>query len=118
MINDLNVCTKIKMPSRFFSPAAAGLIGLITRILITSFVAIAILLLAVAAYRLLLHPLSQVPGPKYAGVSNIWLAYQVRNGRTVELGKELHRRYGEMVRVGPNEVWFSSKEAFDIIYSM
>ncbi|SPJ85851.1 related to pisatin demethylase [Fusarium torulosum] len=33
------------------------------------------------------------------------------------LGKTLHRQYGSAVRVGPNEVWFNSKEAFQAIYS-
>ncbi|KAF4508220.1 hypothetical protein G6O67_004629 [Ophiocordyceps sinensis] len=28
----------------------------------------------------------------------------------------LHQKYGDAVRVGPNEVWFNSKEAFDQIY--
>lgn len=35
----------------------------------------------------------------------------------VELGRTLHRRYGPVVRVGPHEVWFDSKEAFQAIYS-
>ena len=32
------------------------------------------------------------------------------------LGKTLHKRYGHAVRVGPNEVWFDSAEAFKAIY--
>lgn len=75
------------------------------------------LLLAVFAYNLWFHPLSSVPGPKLAAASNLWLAYQARNGRLAELGRTLHRQYGEAVRVGPNEVWFNSKAAFKAIYS-
>ncbi|PFH57175.1 hypothetical protein XA68_15404 [Ophiocordyceps unilateralis] len=71
---------------------------------------------AVAMYRLWLHPLAHVPGPRLAAVSNIWYALQIRNGRGVELATTLHRKYGEAVRVGPNEVWFNSSEAFDQIY--
>ncbi|TQV96705.1 Cytochrome P450 [Cordyceps javanica] len=33
------------------------------------------------------------------------------------MAKQIHRRYGPVVRVGPKEVWFDSKEAYDVIYS-
>jgi hypothetical protein len=69
-------------------------------------------------YRLYFHPLSRVPGPRWAAVSNIWHGIQVRDGRLFVLGKTLHQKYGPAVRVGPNEVCFDSKEAFKIIYSM
>lgn len=77
----------------------------------------AALLLAVVFYRLALHPLSRIPGPRLAAVTNGWLAYHVRDGRMLQLGKTLHERYGPAVRVGPNEVWFNSKDAFRLIYS-
>ena len=76
----------------------------------------ALVLLAVVTYRLLFHPLHQIPGPRLAAVSNIWHAYHARNGQMYRLGKDLHQRYGSVVRVGPNEVWFDSKEAFRAIY--
>ena len=75
------------------------------------------LLVIIAARRIFFHPLSRIPGPKLAAVSNAWYAYHVKHGRTAELGRKLHRNYGPAVRVGPNEVWFNSREAFDIIYS-
>jgi hypothetical protein len=74
-------------------------------------------LITIILYRLHFHPLSKVPGPRFAAISNLWHAYHVRNGHMLELGKTLHKRYGPMVRVGPNEVWFNSKEAFKRIYS-
>ncbi|KAM0271872.1 hypothetical protein ACHAQH_008957 [Verticillium albo-atrum] len=67
-------------------------------------------------YRLVLHPLARVPGPKLAAVSNVWHALHAREGRMFALGKMLHKKYGPVVRVGPNEVWFDSKEAFKSIY--
>lgn len=75
-------------------------------------------LTTIALYRLFLHPLSGIPGPKLAAVSNVWHAYHARNGRMFDLGRTLHRKYGEVVRVGPNELWFNTPEAFDKIYSM
>ncbi|KDN64767.1 putative cytochrome P450 [Colletotrichum sublineola] len=72
--------------------------------------------LVVIGYRLFLHPLARVPGPRLAAISNVWYAWQVRNGRMLKLGKTLHKRYGPAVRVGPNEVWFDSADAFKHIY--
>lgn len=78
---------------------------------------IVVVTLAISVYRLYLHPLAGVPGPRLAALSNIWHAYHARNGRMYLLGKSLHKRYGPVVRVGPNELWFDSKEAFKTIYS-
>ncbi|KAI9172614.1 Cytochrome P450 monooxygenase sdnT [Paramyrothecium foliicola] len=74
-------------------------------------------LMTVAAYRLFFHPLARVPGPRLAAISNVWYAVQVRNGRTAKLGRMLHRQYGPVVRVGPNELWFDSMEACKVIYN-
>ncbi|ODA77451.1 hypothetical protein RJ55_07080 [Drechmeria coniospora] len=91
-----------------------GLFWLTNRVYVGLGLCLAVLVL----YRLTLHPLAGVPGPRLAAVSNLWHAYQVRNGRMSVLARTLHKRYGHVVRVGPNEVWFDSKEAFDQIYSM
>lgn len=74
-------------------------------------------LVGLAVYQTFFHPLSSVPGPRLAAVSNIWHAYHARNGRMLELATTLHRVYGGVVRVGPNEVWLNSKEAFSKVYS-
>lgn len=76
-----------------------------------------LLFLALPLYRLYIHPLSHIPGPRLAAISTCWYACQVRNGRSKLLAKTLHRQYGPIVRVSPNEVWFDSKDAFKIIYS-
>lgn len=78
---------------------------------------ILLVLLTLGLYRLYLHPLSRIPGPRLAAVSSAWYAYHVRNGHMLYLGKTLHKQYGPVVRVSPNEVWLASREAFKIIYS-
>ncbi|ROT39091.1 cytochrome P450 76C2 [Sodiomyces alkalinus F11] len=70
----------------------------------------------IVLYRLFLHPLASVPGPRWAAISSFWYAMQVRDGRMLVLGKTLHKKYGPVVRVAPNEVWFDSPEAFRVIY--
>jgi hypothetical protein len=108
------------------SPAvAAWMKALPTALRMVKFLALAgaltitvtlVLLLVISLYRLFLHPLAGLPGPRLAAISNIWQARYVRDGRARELGKTLHRKYGSVVRVGPNEVWFSSGAAFREIY--
>lgn len=74
-------------------------------------------LLARSVYRAKFHALASVPGPRLAAVTSLWYIYHVRNGHMFSLAKTLHKRYGPVVRVRPNEVWFDSEEAFRIIYS-
>ena len=69
------------------------------------------------AVRLFAHPLARVPGPRLAAVTNLWHAHYAKNGRMFELATTLHKKYGPVVRVGPNEVWLDSAEAFKTIYS-
>ncbi|KAF4966245.1 hypothetical protein FSARC_6044 [Fusarium sarcochroum] len=105
------------MPFSILCAGMTTLGGLIAQVLSRIVSSLLILVFSIAIYRLCFHPLARVPGPRLAAVSSIWHAYQARNGRMAHLGKTLHRRYGPVVRVGPNEVWFDSKEAFQAIYS-
>lgn len=96
---------------------ASNAASLIANISLGGFLLGTAFLLIVAVYRLFFHPLSRIPGPRLAAVTNCWLAYHVRNGHMLQLGKTLHTTYGPAVRVGPNEVWFNTKDAFRVIYS-
>ncbi|KAI0156120.1 cytochrome P450 [Pestalotiopsis sp. NC0098] len=56
-------------------------------------------------YRVWFHPLSVFPGPKHLAVSNIseqWKSH-VRGNWIYEVA-DLHRRYGPIVRTGPNRI--------------
>ncbi|KAH9026090.1 high nitrogen upregulated cytochrome P450 monooxygenase 2 [Lactarius hengduanensis] len=55
------------------------------------------------AYRLSpLHPLAKYPGPVIAKSSQWWAAYLGGEGDLYRYTKNLHDRYGDIVRVGPN----------------
>ncbi|KAI0265036.1 high nitrogen upregulated cytochrome P450 monooxygenase 2 [Gloeopeniophorella convolvens] len=57
------------------------------------------------AYRLSpLHPLAKYPGPVMARASKWWAAYVHSRGLMHRYVKSLHERYGDVVRVGPNEL--------------
>ncbi|SMR55307.1 unnamed protein product [Zymoseptoria tritici ST99CH_1E4] len=99
------------------SPGMASLLNAIASVTVKAIISVLVLIIGIIIYRLYFHSLSNIPGPRLAGFSNIWHAYHARNGRMLKLGKDLHKQYGRMVRVGPNEVWLDSKEAFLKIYS-
>ncbi|KAI0888437.1 cytochrome P450 [Annulohypoxylon maeteangense] len=73
--------------------------------------------LSLFVYRLFLHPLAKIPGPRLAAITSLWYVYQVKQGRMAALSKNLHKKYGPVVRISPNEVSFDSREAFQAIYT-
>lgn len=52
---------------------------------------------SVITYRLLLHPLSKIPGPKLAAISRIYDFYYdcILGGKFVFKIEELHKQYGK-----------------------
>jgi cytochrome P450 len=50
------------------------------------------------------HPLYNVPGPFLGRISKLWLGRIARQGKQHLYYQSLHARYGDFVRVGPNEV--------------
>lgn len=63
-------------------------------------------------------PLGKIPGPFFASFSRWWLVIYARRKRRHTEDIELHRKYGPVVRIGPNEVSISSPAALDIIYGI
>ncbi|KAF3387648.1 Cytochrome P450 monooxygenase yanH [Penicillium rolfsii] len=61
-------------------------------------------------------PLGQIPGPKLFSVTKWRLALADYHGIRTQTIHSLHQRYGTAVRVGPNEVSFSSLTALRTIY--
>jgi hypothetical protein len=67
-------------------------------------------------YRLWFHPLAQFPGPKLAAISDVWLAWAMVSGRSVEILKNMHLKYGPIVRTSPNDLSFASSTSLKDIY--
>ncbi|KAI0179448.1 benzoate 4-monooxygenase cytochrome P450 [Hypoxylon sp. FL1284] len=81
------------------------------------------LLLSVILYRLVVyvrnvynHPLSRFPGPRTAAISNFLHCYVFLRGRQPYDLLELHRKYGPVVRVAPNELSFNTGQSWKDIY--
>jgi hypothetical protein len=80
-------------------------------------VAASVIWLCIGFYRALLSPLSKITGPKYTLFSDVYLMIQEFISNRREYIHELHKRYGPVVRLGPNEVSFTSLQAMKEIYS-
>ena len=61
--------------------------------------------------------LRSVPGPYLASVSNLWKINAVYFGEMHRKNIEVHKKYGPVVRIGPNYVSFSSLTALKTIYN-
>ncbi|KAI0277341.1 putative cytochrome P450 [Russula aff. rugulosa BPL654] len=71
-------------------------------------------------YNLYFHPLSRFPGPRGAACTRWWLAY-MELGRGISLTTvraELHKKYGDIIRIAPNELHFAKPTAYDEIYNL
>ncbi|KAH7322408.1 isotrichodermin C-15 hydroxylase [Stachybotrys elegans] len=68
-------------------------------------------------YLLNFHPAAKFPGPRLAAVSHIYLVYYWMKGRYPWAVEELHKKYGPVFRIAPNEVIFSTPQAGNDIYT-
>ena len=62
------------------------------------------------------HPLRNVPGPWLASVSRLWILYVTWRGDMDHVQRELHQKYGSLIRVAPNECICSDPDAIKKIY--
>ncbi|PPQ66756.1 hypothetical protein CVT24_008713 [Panaeolus cyanescens] len=73
---------------------------------------------ATSVYRVYLHPLSRFPGPKLAAVTSLYRTYYevFKDGALLERIHQLHQLHGPTIRIGPNELHFSTPAAYSDIY--
>ena len=64
-----------------------------------------------ALYKRYASPLRKYPGPLVASFSRLWKVASTASGNTHWHHIDLHRKYGPVVRIAPNEVSLSSPEA-------
>ncbi|EKM52044.1 uncharacterized protein PHACADRAFT_102490 [Phanerochaete carnosa HHB-10118-sp] len=64
-----------------------------------------VLLASISLYRVSpWHPVSRYPGPLPAKLSKWWMVWQERHGKQHLYIRALHDRYGDVVRIGPNDI--------------
>ncbi|KAF2449310.1 cytochrome P450 [Karstenula rhodostoma CBS 690.94] len=67
-------------------------------------------------YNYWFHPLAKFPGPWYAAISNFSYCLSFLGGRHPYNILELHKKYGPVVRIAPNELSFNSAQSWKDIY--
>ena len=68
-------------------------------------------------YHIYFHPLSHIPGPFLAKYTSLWLYYHAYVGDEASTIHQLHKTYGPLLRVAPNEVDLSDADAILGIYA-
>lgn len=62
--------------------------------------------------------LNQYPGPFLASITNNWRAVDIWKRNTHFTFRELHQKYGDIVRVAPNVLSFGHPSAISDIYGL
>ncbi|RDW79808.1 hypothetical protein BP6252_04446 [Coleophoma cylindrospora] len=75
------------------------------------------ILISTNLIRRLRSPVASIPGPLYTKFTSLWLMRQEFIANRRPYIHQLHEKYGPVVRLGPNEVSFSSGEAIKEIYA-
>lgn len=62
--------------------------------------------------------LNKYPGPSLAAYTNWWRFFDVRAGQAEHTHIKLHRKHGDIVRMGPNVLSFADPRAIKEIYGL
>ncbi|KAF7171054.1 hypothetical protein CNMCM5623_003521 [Aspergillus felis] len=69
-----------------------------------------------AVYNVFFHPLSRFPGPLFHRASRLAYVYRYIRGTFTFDVLEMHQRYGDIVRVAPDELSFAHPDAWSDIH--
>jgi cytochrome P450 len=88
------------------------------QILLSLFAWLSALGTSILVYRLVLpiHPLHHIPGPLFAKSTQLFQFYSLFRGRPRVDQRRLHERYGNVIRIGPNEVSIADTLALSAIF--
>ncbi|KAL9085052.1 MAG: hypothetical protein Q9165_007793 [Trypethelium subeluteriae] len=67
-------------------------------------------------YQRFFHPLAKIPGPFWASLSRLWMTKHSWDGDMHQALVSVHKKYGKLVRTGPNEVSIADLGAMRTIY--
>lgn len=67
-------------------------------------------------YNLFYHPLSKVPGPPLAAISDLWRIKAAHSQQFLTRLRKAHARYGPVVRIAPNEVSIVDPQEVKTLY--
>ncbi|KAI0337959.1 cytochrome P450 [Trametopsis cervina] len=100
-------------------PSSVVLVSLSkTQVLLLAISLYACYITAVVLYRLFFSPLSAIPGPWYAAVSDFWLITHVVRMQQCRTVQSLFEQYGPVVRIAPNKVAFCDATTMRSVYCL
>lgn len=67
-------------------------------------------------YNLFFHPLRRFPGPLVSRATNLWRISKLFSGNLHQSVRQLHEKYGPVVRIAPHELSFIEPQAWKDIY--
>ena len=68
--------------------------------------------IGITIYNVFFHPLAKYPGPLLAKITPLYSLWGLLRGRWPFDAHQLHMKYGPVVRLMPNEVSFTSPQAW------
>ncbi|OCK76205.1 toxin biosynthesis cytochrome P450 monooxygenase [Lepidopterella palustris CBS 459.81] len=77
----------------------------------------ALVLASIPIYCVYFHPLRHIPGNKFAAFSKIPFALSLVKGTFHQDIRDLHEKYGEVIRFTPNHISFTHPDAWNAIYN-
>ena len=83
------------------------IVGSPSRIIAFVLLTITINLIVTAVYRVTLHPLAKIPGPKFAAITQLYQTYYCyANGHSIfyKQVRDLHEKYGRCSSFGHQEI--------------
>lgn len=66
---------------------------------------------SIILYRLCFHATARFPGPRLAGVTQLWYIYKTLDSKNYTFLQSLYQQYGTFVRTGPNEITICHPDA-------
>lgn len=75
-------------------------------------------LLGCTIYNLYLHPLAKYPGPLVWRATRLGFVNSLVRGNLVQDVQKIHEKYGDIVRLAPNELSFAREEAWRDVFAV
>ncbi|GME66093.1 Cytochrome p450 protein [Neofusicoccum parvum] len=96
------------------APGLSNIVSLFALSLIAAFVIVETI--GTVVYNIYFHPLAKYPGPKYAASTALAYWAVTAKGDILPWIQDIHNKYGEVVRIGPDWLSYTSPEAWRDIY--